>query len=383
MPILPTPTAPIWDIFCRVIDNYGDAGVTWRLCTQLAQRGVEVRLWIDDSSSLRWMAPAGHAGVSVWPWEASCKPEVVQGLPRATVWVEAFGCEIAPEFIATNPIGTCGNRQKNSMEAPRWPVWINLEYLSAEDWVQRCHGLASPVLHGPAQGATKHFFYPGFHAHTGGLLREPGLAARQRAFDRAAWLHSQGIAWQGEPLVSLFCYEPALLADWLELLASDGHTRLLITPGRANAAVRQCLASNAPLSAALQPRLHYLPWLEQPAFDELLWACDFNAVRGEDSLVRALWAGKPFVWHIYPQDDGVHHEKLEAFLQWLRPDPAWGELYRAWNADAPQAALQRPLLASAWPQYNAWLPTAQGARTRLMQAPDLCSQLLDFVAGKQ
>ena len=50
----------------------------------------------------------------------------------------------------------------------------------------------------------------------------------------------------------------------------------------------------------------------------MLWACDVNFVRGEDSLVRALWAGKPLVWHIYPQHDDAHDAKLEAFLDWLQ-----------------------------------------------------------------
>jgi uncharacterized repeat protein (TIGR03837 family) len=57
-----------------------------------------------------------------------------------------------------------------------------------------------------------------------------------------------------------------------------------------------------------------LPYLTQEDYDHLLWASDFNFVRGEDSLVRAIWAGKPFVWQIYPQDDDAHHAKLEAFL---------------------------------------------------------------------
>ena len=55
------------------------------------------------------------------------------------------------------------------------------------------------------------------------------------------------------------------------------------------------------------------PRLTQAEFDELLRSCDVNLVRGEDSLVRALWAGKPFLWHIYPQDDGAHRDKLNAF----------------------------------------------------------------------
>jgi elongation factor P len=166
-----------------VIDNHGDLGVCWRLATQLAARGQRVRLWVDDARALAWMAPGaveGHlAGIQVLPWtrpfHAGMPPEAMAQLPRADVWIEAFGCEIAPEFIAFQRHSTLGNGQNRSTD----PVWINLEYLSAEPYVERCHGLPSPVMHGPGQGLTRHFFYPGFTPRTGGLLREPDLAARQ------------------------------------------------------------------------------------------------------------------------------------------------------------------------------------------------------------
>ena len=54
-----------WDIFCQVIDNFGDIGVCWRLAADLAARGHQVRLWVDDASALHWMAPQGAAGVEV------------------------------------------------------------------------------------------------------------------------------------------------------------------------------------------------------------------------------------------------------------------------------------------------------------------------------
>ncbi|MGQ0709709.1 MAG: elongation factor P maturation arginine rhamnosyltransferase EarP [Rhodoferax sp.] len=379
------PSAPpcpaLWDVFCRVIDNFGDVGVTWRLCRQLAERGAQVRLWIDDARALAWMAPHGHPAVRVLPWAEGQNPALLSTLAPAQVWIEAFGCEIAPEFIAHFVHSTRASGQNE----PPWPVWINLEYLSAEAWVQRCHGLASPVMHGAARGATKHFFYPGFTPGTGGLLREDGLAQRQQAFDRRSWLQAQGLPWQGEPLASLFCYESPLLHTWLRLLAQDGATRLLVTPGRASAAVQACWAQDTALQAALAPRTHFLPWLAQDDFDHLLWACDFNAVRGEDSLVRALWAGKPFVWHIYPQDDGVHHAKLDAFLDWLQAPAAWRGLHHAWNASAsPQAPHPRAQhLETAWAQRAHWASAATAARTRLWQQGDLCRQLLDFVAGKR
>ena len=197
----PLHSAPLlWDIFCRVIDNYGDLGVCWRVSADLARRGHSVRLWVDDASALQWMAPGAlqgaWPGVQVLRWEQTLDAETLSTLKPADVWIEAFGCEIAPEFIAVH----AHSISATSLNGINFPVWINLEYLSAEAYVKRTHTLPSPVLQGPAAGHTKYFFYPGFTTGTGGLLREPGLMdAHQRFADtdfKRSWLalrprHSQ------------------------------------------------------------------------------------------------------------------------------------------------------------------------------------------------
>lgn len=188
----------LWDVFCQVIDNHGDLGVCWRLSAQLAERGHRVRLWVDDPDALDWMAPSGAAGVAVRHWRG----DPPNGLPPGDVLVEAFGCDIPTDWVMA--------------VAPRPGPWINLEYLSAEAYVERMHGLPSPVMSGPLAGRTKHFFYPGFTAATGGLLREPDLLARQQAFDRRTWLQQHAPGWAGERVVSLFCYEPVNLGTWLD-----------------------------------------------------------------------------------------------------------------------------------------------------------------------
>lgn len=384
---LPPPPL-LWDVFCQVIDNHGDLGVCWRLSAQLAARGHRVRLWVDDARALAWMAPGAVEGrwpdIQVLPWtepfHAGMPADRLNRLPRADVWIEAFGCEIAPEFIATHGHLTLGDSQNDS----RTPVWINLEYLSAESWVERCHGLPSPVLHGPAQGMTRHFFYPGFTERTGGLLREPDLPARQAAFDRSVWLAGLGIEPPGQRLVSLFCYEPPALRPWLGQLAADAApTRLLVTHGRATQAVRaafQDKIGNFPASDGHgKLSFSYLPALTQTDYDPLLWACDLNFVRGEDSLVRALWAGQPFVWQIYPQDDGAHHAKLDAFLDWLDAPASLRRFHHAWNGliDATEARLPPPA------ELDAWAGCARAARHRLLAQDDLATQLLGFVAKKR
>ena len=349
----------LWDIFCKVIDNHGDIGVCWRLSAQLAKRGEQVRMWIDDASALQWMAPAGQPGVKVLAWD-----DQVTVQPGDAV-VEAFGCELAPQFQAALAAAT---RARG-----RQPLWINLEYLTAESFAQRSHGLPSPVQAGPGAGLVKRFFHPGFTPATGGLLRESDLAQRQGRFDRVAWLRSHQIEpAAGTRLVSLFCYEPPALAGLLaQCAASTLPTRLLVTAGRANAAVTRIVEAQRRTRPGWPERtalaISWLPLLSQSDFDHLLWACDLNFVRGEDSLVRALWAAKPFVWQLYPQSDDAHHTKLSAFLDWLQAPPSWRQFHQAWNGVA-NAPLQLEL-----PE---WESCAQAARRRLCAQPDLVSKLL-------
>jgi uncharacterized repeat protein (TIGR03837 family) len=263
-------------------------------------------------------------------------------------------------------------------------VWINLEYLSAEPYVERSHGLPSPVMGGPAKGWTKYFFYPGFSAKTGGLLRERGLkgdTAPADASQRAGFFHSLGFPWKGERVVSLFCYEPPLLQVLLQqLAASIEPVLLLITQGRASSAVQALLGTQAPLG---QLRIHYLPLLTQTGYDHLLGCSDVNFVRGEDSVLRALWAGQPFVWQIYPQQDLAHGPKLEAFLDQLQCSAAVRQLHRAWNG-LPGALQDARALACLQTQaLETWRVEVHAARQRLLDLGDLTSALLQFVQKKR
>ena len=369
----------LWDIFCRVIDNYGDIGVGWRLSVGLAARGQQVRFWVDDPSALAWMAPFGAPNVEIRHWTT---PIETEALAPGDILLESFGCEIDPEFIAAYlgwtrarglDLGFC---QKG--------LWINLEYLSAEGYAERSHCLPSPVMTGPGAGLCKYFFYPGFTGGTGGLLRESDLAERQARFDRADWLQHKGIAWQGERLVSLFCYEPPALADLLEQLATGPQaTRLLVTAGRATAAVSACTSNKIRLQPTWNMRqqlsISYLSPLTQCDYDYLLWACDLNFVRGEDSLVRALWANKPFIWQIYPQHDDAHHHKLEALLDMLDAPPSWRAFHRVWNAVDGQTAgkaSEQPHLPDL--ALDSWQQVVTDAGQQLRQQNDLVTQIMRF-----
>jgi uncharacterized repeat protein (TIGR03837 family) len=363
-----------WDIFCRVIDNFGDIGVCWRLACNLAQRGQTVRLWMDDASALTWMAPQGAPGIDVQAWTT---PIDMTGVIPGDVMIESFGCEIAPEFIAAYAYHISARCQKS--------IWINLEYLSAEDFSARCHGLPSPVMYGPGKGLKKHFFYPGFTRDTGGLLREPDLLERQAEFDAKAWLTALGVTGCDKRLVSLFCYEPAGLGDLLTTLAKDAQpTCLLVTQGRAAAAVRAEIFNKNAIQPLWNKReqlsFFYLPQLTQTDFDHLLWSCDLNFVRGEDSLVRALWSNKPFIWQIYPQDDGAHGPKLAAFLAWLQATPSLRQAHDRWNGLDAGATAGQP---QPWLTHQAlaeWQTTVALARKTLLTQDDLARTLIEFTS---
>ncbi len=376
------PTEPQrWDLFCRVIDNHGDLGVCWRLAADLAARGRSVRLLVDDARALAWMAPAGQPGVQVLPFDAAGQ------LSPAQVVVEAFGCDPPPAYVQAMAQNVAGSLAK----ARPAPVWLNLEYLSAEDYVERSHALPSPQ----AQGLMKWFFYPGFTRRTGGLSREPGLQARQAAFSRTDWLQALGVPLQpGERVFSLFCYphlSPAVLQALLQHIVHSGvPTRLLLTPPAQP--LLQGVVDSLPAGLPPGVHLHNLPWLSQHDYDHLLWASDLNVVRGEDSLVRAHWAGQPFVWHIYPQHDGVHAIKLQALLQRLQASPEVAALWHFWNglpwATGPAVAggrtqADQALATLLSPEgLRAWGADTRAWRSQLLAQDDLCTQLLQFVRAK-
>lgn len=306
-------TPKIIDIFCTVIDNYGDAGVCWRLVEQLAQqtqRVGTVRLWIDTPDLIDKLCPTVPPNVQVMYWDSQAdtlKTDCYAG----DMVIEAFGCNFDHQFVA--------RRLRAGLPPPQW---INLEYLSAESWVEGCHGLPSPILHGACAGLHKTFVFPGFTPRTGGLLLEAQLPQRMAAFDRETWLRqcNPDVDWHNRYIVSLFCYPHAPVQHLLEEMAQRSQqqrTALLVCAGHPTQLVRDCLAMQPQLAQRLHlHNLHieYLPFMPQVEFDHLLWASDFNCVRGEDSIVRAVAADRPLLWHIYPQEDGAHIVKLQAFL---------------------------------------------------------------------
>jgi uncharacterized repeat protein (TIGR03837 family) len=349
------------DLFCAVVDNLGDAGVCWRLARQLSdEHGWTMRLWIDDTQPLGLLRPGIDPelaqqtvdGVEICRWTAP-----FPAVTPARVVIEAFACALPAGYVAAM-----------ARQAPP-PVWINLEYLSAEAWVAGCHGLGSPH---PRLPLNKHFFFPGFTAGTGGLIRERSLAVPPAP------------TFQSPLTISLFCYDnpalPRLLDAWaagtepLECRVAEGLPRRQVEAWLGAPFIAGAQAARGSLS------LQALPFVAQPEYDAVLAGCDLNFVRGEDSFVRAQWTERPFAWQIYPQTDNVHHGKLDAFLSLYTAgldaptSSGVANFWRAWNGTGDVDA--------AWLAFRAVLPVlATHARTwatQLRDLGDLAGNLAEF-----
>ena len=376
---------PRWDIFCRVVDNLGDAAICWRLARQLANEySLAVRLWIDQPQALSRLVPGARPGqmqdrVSIESWrDDDPRLSLTRSEQVADVVIAGFECELPAGY-------------RHAMTSRR-PVWINLDYLSAQAWVDTHHGLPSPK----SDGLTEYFFFPGFTSESGGLLREADLIDRCEQFDRDPsaridFLRSLGIdARPGERFMSLFCYPDSPVAELIDgLKAIEGQASAATgTPENWQLLIPEGIAPEL----SVRRGVRRVPFVSQTDYDRLLWSCDLNWVRGEDSLVRALWSGRPLIWQAYRQIGEAHRPKLEAMIdRWLKdaelPDPAataWRKAHTAWNT-APDPA-SRALITAALPPTLEQLPAiAAGARrwrTAQIGQSDLARRLVAFTAGK-
>lgn len=373
-------------IFCKVVDNFGDIGICWRLARQMRdEHALAVTLWVDELKSFQRICPEVAvdaevqqvAGVTVCLWRNQEGVFSVDDV--ADIVIEFFGCDIPPGYV------------KAMAECTPRPVWLNLEGLSAEEWVEGCHTLPSPH---PRMPLTKHFFFPGFTGKTGGLLHERELEDLRLEFQSdpvvmADFLAQFGVmpAEMASLKVSLFCYPHAPVSALFDVWSRGGSAVTCLVPeGVASEAVNALLGIDARAgvsgtNGALTVRI--LPFVPQPDYDKLLWACDLNLVRGEDSFVRAQWAGKPFVWHIYPQDNNLHHVKLGAFLQQYCPDiESLMAFSLRWNGVTRDDMEGQASLPELWHAFRADMPEMSGRtedwRQKVLGNGDLASNLLKF-----
>jgi len=378
-----------WDIFCKVIDHYGDIGVSWRLATQLAKEySISVRLWVDRPKILAHICSCyqpneanqtiaikdSNHTIEVCAW-----PNNNQKIDQVADFVVAmFGCLLPGAYFdamrLNPPIG-----------------WYNLEYLSAETWVDAYHGMDSIK---PNISLKQRFFIPGFSEKSGGLLREKNLLAKRDNW-QACPKNSQALFKKLDlPIndtptlyASVFCYPtPALVS----LLQAWTHHKTPITafvPLTSAKSIKAWLGQPPKASLLLQKgslTLKILPFVDQEDFTHLLWSCDLNIVRGEDSFVSALWAAKPFIWHIYPQRDATHLVKLNAFLDKYshrldkKAAAIWQSMQHNFNCHQPVGKLW-PLF---WSYQKTFLKHAKEWSHEQQKLDDLVTKLINDAQSK-
>jgi len=370
------------DIFCRVVDNYGDIGVTWRLARQLvAEHGLDVRLFVDDVASFDKISSGcnAHGGKlsskdndqsefpNIFHWKRPPNGEFNNFDYTADIVIEAFACELPESYLVA-----MSSKMLSPMLSPVLPttparpkktLWINLEYLSAESWAAAHHLLASPH---PRLSMTKYFYFPGFDATSGGLIRENTIRLALVIDSSAPSTLS----------IFAFGYATPALAALIQTFALAANVSHITVP---EGALAQALAEHE--------KIRIVPFVPQPDFDALLATHDFLIVRGEDSFVRAQYAAKPFIWQIYPQDEGAHLVKLNAFLDLycvgmsLPLANSLREISRCLSGAAlPNIPRQTPL--QCWQNlathFAEWCAHAAMWQRQLLTQPDLASQLMTF-----
>lgn len=308
------------DVLCKVIDNFGDAGLAYRLCKSFLNgpyRVERLRLFIDKASVFMALQPAIEAWsgrFEILPWDAG-QTWTDLGPEAPDLVLEAFGCGLPTAYL-----DYLAGFKKNI-------VIHNLEYLSAESWVGEFHKV--PGL-SPSPWLRRYFFMPGFNTGTGGLFHDPGFMGR-RLFWESLGRGSEFIAQRRNllnklipdsaqdcpinelarrPWFTVFSYEHPYAGMIQALKQMEEPPLVLLAHGRG-------------VDSFLDPWKHAgspfpllpLPFLDQETWDDVLLASDFSVIRGEESLARASLLGKPFVWHAYLQDDKDHGLKVDAFVE--------------------------------------------------------------------
>jgi uncharacterized repeat protein (TIGR03837 family) len=308
------------DIFCHVIDNFGDAGVAYRFANELkiALPDLRIRVFIDDFKALQAIAPELILSEE---FQKNDKIEYhdsnlmdcgfVEQAGTADVLVEAFACRI-PEVVLE--------------KASRRPtVIINLEYFSAEKWIEGYHLKESLLGRGELK---KYFFMPGITKGSGGVIVNAYMEKfRRRLSDGRPeyfknFLEKYGLElYDGKDALfgTIFTYNrgfDTLLTD-IQSIEKDFYLFIFgnkSIDGMLRTLERKSVHINGSIVKYGNSQIISMPFLPQRQYDELLCACDFNIVRGEDSLIRAVLADKPFLWQAYIQDDKYQLVKVRAFL---------------------------------------------------------------------
>lgn len=312
------------DIFCTVIDNFGDIGVVYRLATALHRHyhHAQIRVYVDDLTTFSKINPLVNPDSAVQSIDditymhTKCvSPETYALDKPAKLLIEAFGCLI-PDFIM--------KRAYHESD-----LLINLEYLSAENWVDGYHMMESLL---PEGSLKKYFFMPGFSPGTGGVILNSNtpLPHELHAPDRFTCLNNILVKYDYR-FSPEFCGTIGLLFTYTRNMSAliscivndyaETSFVILVFGQKSRVSVMHYFSEsgvfdiNNSVTVYKNLTFIFMENIPQGEFDRLLYFTDFNIVRGEDSLVRAILSGNPFVWNAYIQDNKYQKVKVEALCE--------------------------------------------------------------------
>ena len=306
------------DIFCKIIDNYGDIGVVYRTAKELQKifPKSKIRAFLNKldefkkiNSQVLDLPSQNIDGIEYITFDYL--RDNANELLTAQVIIEAFGCQIPEEYMEI--------AYDNS------ELLINLEYLSAEDWIEDFHLQSSPLGRGKLK---KVFFMPGFTEKSGGVIADSNYLERiQRVLENKEFYEKKYLSdiedRENKIIGTLFSYEKNFTPLLEDLKKLDKDVVILAMGEKTQDSLRKILKNfsiedfrNSLKYGKIEIR--FLNFLNQEEYEELINIVDFNFVRGEDSFIRAVLTGKPYMWHIYCQEEYAHMDKIEGFLDKYR-----------------------------------------------------------------
>ena len=305
-------------ILCKVVDNFGDIGVVYRLAKQLKKINPKntINLIVDNLESFNKICSAVQCGLEmqeveglvVYDWNAAdfCHNAFSRndGEPMPVI-LECFQCG-RPDWM---------ERILFEEKLQRTVHIIMIDYLTAEKYAEDFHCLKSLTRSAKVQKVN---FMPGFTEKTGGLVID------------ADW--QKVPEWKENDPVLVFTYErdwTSFIQGWLSAASRWGDlpepsykSKLLLAQGRGKesflAAVRNVVESSQ-RECIENSFIEELPYLNQSEWDRVMKSCSALVIRGEESMSRACLSGIPFIWHAYPQSDEYQLVKVKALLERMKP----------------------------------------------------------------
>lgn len=365
------------DLFCKVVDNFGDIGVCYRLAKEFSRNNIDIFLYVDDLETFKKICPSVQTTKNI-QFLANDKITVIKWIPFAesyspsNVVIEAFACNLDESY-------TSSFNEKT--------LWINLEYLSAEDWVESCHCL--PSLQ--SNGVKKFFFFPGFNSKTGGINFEEYFYTLSNQESREFIFNKFKLPLELNTyfLCLLFTYENKMVIPLMESIIKNKKNVIFLLPqGRITKFLQNSKEFNLLKSSNLNVKFIEFPMMQQDEFNKIIKGCDLNIVRGEDSISQAIIAGKPFIWHIYKQEEDAHLDKIKAFLaKYTQCIPneiscILNKTFLTFNTDESNNNIVVSTFNDFMLEYEEICSYSKGIAAILFNNRNLCSNLLKFINEK-